>query len=113
MMAFEEMTAQRFRDALQTLDGISEKRMMGGLCFFHNGNMLGGVDRFEPDNRFMFRVGKDREAEALGRKGAKIVELGGRRMGGLIFVPELACGSGELRDWVDLAFEFVSELPAK
>jgi hypothetical protein len=51
------------------------------------GNMLGGVDRTKAGtDRFMFRVGKDNEAEALRRPGAMIVDMGGRRLGGLVFV---------------------------
>lgn len=49
--------------------------------------MLGGVDRTKAGtDRFMFRVGKDNEAEALRRPGAMIVDMGGRRLGGLVFV---------------------------
>ncbi len=113
-MAYDERLAVRFRDALAGMVGISEKRMMGGLCFFLNGNMLGGADRTKTGtDRFMFRVGKDNEEEALQRDGAAIVELGGRRMGGLIFVDENLCDDAALKDWVSLARGFVASLPPK
>ena len=87
---------------------------MGGLCFFINGNMIGGADRAKTGaGRFMFRVGKDNEAQALARAGATIVELGGRRMGGLIFADEDCCDDQALRDWLSLALSFVSALPPK
>ncbi len=113
-MAYDEHLAARFRKALDGLDGISEKKMMGGICFFLNGNMIGGADRTKAgEGRFMFRVGKENEAEALARAGARVMEHGGRRMSGLIFVAEEACGPDALKAWVALALDFVSTLPAK
>jgi len=113
-MAVDEGLSQRFRAATDHLSGVSEKRMMGGVCFLLNGNMLGGADRTkEGEGRFMFRVGKDNEAQALARNGAIVMEQGGRRMGGLIFVSEEVCDKNSLRDWIELALEFVSALPAK
>ena len=65
-MAYDDAVADRFRQAVDGLVGISEVRMMGGLCFLVNGNMLGGVDRTkEGIDRLMFRVGKVNQVEAL------------------------------------------------
>jgi len=113
-VAYDEALAARFRDALGDGPDTSEKRMMGGICFFVNGNMLGGADREKTGTgRFMFRVGKDNEAEALARPGASIMEQGGRRMGGLVFVAEDACDDNALCGWVALARNFVDTLPPK
>ena len=113
-MAHDEELAQRWRVALEGEAGISEKRMMGGICFFVNGNMLGGAraDK-EGWRRFMFRVGKDREAEALARPGASIVEMGGRKMGGMVFVDGPTCDDASLAEWVAMTLEFGKTLPAK
>ncbi len=44
--------------------------------------MSAGAHRIKSEEaRFMFRFGKDNEAEALVREGAEIVEPGGRPMG--------------------------------
>jgi TfoX-like protein len=113
-MAYDEELTDRFRGALDGHTDISEKRMMGGVCFLLSGNMIGGADRtMDGEGRFMFRVGKDNEAEALARDGAVIVEMGGRRMGGMVFVGEEACDNDALKDWLSLALGFVSTLPAK
>ena len=113
-MAYDEELVGRFRDALGDDASISEKRMMGGICFFINGNMLGGANRTkEGERRFMFRVGKDNEEEALGRPGASLVELGGRRMGGMIFVAEAKCGADAMLEWITLARNFVDHMPPK
>ncbi|SFJ88187.1 TfoX N-terminal domain-containing protein [Pseudovibrio ascidiaceicola] len=113
-MAYDEELSDRLREELEGIMGISEKRMMGGLCFFLDGNMLAGAHRIKSEEaRFMFRVGKGNEAEALGRDGAEIVELGGRRMGGLVFVAAEMCDQAALREWISLSMSFVAGLPAK
>ncbi|MEM1047489.1 MAG: TfoX/Sxy family protein [Pseudomonadota bacterium] len=89
---------------------ITTKRMFGGLCYFLNGNMLCGVDA----NRYMFRVGKDQEAEALTRPGASPMDITGRPLGGFVFVDPAACEDTErLVEWVAFATAFVAELPPK
>jgi hypothetical protein len=113
-MAYDLLLSMKFRDALRDLPGVSEKRMMGGVCFFLDGHMIGGVDRTRSGSgRFMFRVGKDNEAEALRRPGAVIVEQGGRRMGGFVFVEEAECDAEALERWLMLALGFVTTLPPK
>ena len=113
-MAYDEILAQRLRDGLRGVKGVTEKRMMGGLCVLVNGNMLGGVDKTKSgQDRFMFRVGKDTEAEALSRPGASIVDMGGKRLGGLIFVDAVVCDETTLKEWIAAALGFVRRLPKK
>ncbi|MEO0384592.1 MAG: TfoX/Sxy family protein [Pseudomonadota bacterium] len=113
-MAVDETLNERLRQALADLPGISEVRMMGGTCFLLNGNMLGGADRDKSgEPRFMFRVGKENEAEALGRPGAVPMVFGERRMGGLVFVDTALCDDHDLMSWIALAQSFVAELPPK
>lgn len=113
-MAYDEELTDRFRKGVDGLGGIVEKRMMGGVCFMLDGNMLGGADRQKTgEGRFMFRVGKNNEAEALLRPGAKTMEQGGRKMTGLIFVNEEDVDTDSLRDWIALALTFVGSLPPK
>lgn len=113
-MAYDEKLTKRMRHALSGQGGISEKRMMGGVCFFLNGNMLGGADRSkEGVRRLMFRVGKVNMGEALDRPGAAVMTLGGRRMGGFVFVDAADCDDRTLASWIELARSFVDTLPAK
>ncbi len=113
-MAYDEELTDRFRNTLGGHVDISEKRMMGGVCFLLGGNMIGGADRTKDGaGRFMFRVGKGNETEALSRDGATIMEQGGRRMGGLVFVNEDACDDDALKEWISMALSFVSTLPPK
>jgi len=114
-MAVDEALTKRFYKAVGIRKGITEKRMMGGLCFMLDGNMLGGADRDEKTHygRFMFRVGKDNESKALAFKQASIVEQGGRRMGGMVFVDADACNDTDLKTIAKLAKSFNRSLPAK
>ena len=111
-MAANDVLAERMRDALAGREKIEERRMFGGLCFLMNGNMLCGVSGSGVD-RFMFRVGKDLEAEALSRPGASPMDFTGRKMGGLVWVDADQAIETGLETWVDLAEQFVGALPAK
>ena len=109
-MAYSEELAQILRDALSDVDGITEKKMFGGLCFLLNGNMLCGVHK----NGGMARVGKDNEAAALELDGVEPLSFTGRRMGGMVDVSEAAIAHPGIRDAVlTLARDFDESLPAK
>lgn len=113
-MAQDELLNERLRVAIPPAFVVTEKAMMGGLCFMVNGNMLGGADRQKDGKgRFMFRVGKDNEEVALSRPGAIPLENGKKRMGGMIFVDETKCDDVQLKEWVALALSFVGQLPSK
>jgi hypothetical protein len=111
VMAYSELLAMRFRDALGSRSGIVEKRMMGGLVFMLDGNMLGAVGRRDDVDRFMFRVGPEQVSEAV-RRGATQMEMGGRVMKGFVFVKE-ADAADTLEDWIAMACRFVESLPPK
>ena len=109
-MAYHEIYAGILRDALATLDGVTEKRMFGGLCFMLHGNMLCGVDK----GAGMARVGKDNQAAALALPGIEPLSFTGRKMGGMVDIePEAMENEATLRAVLDLALDFVAALPAK
>ncbi len=113
-MPVDERLSARFRKALAGLEGVSEKKMMGGLCFMLNGNMVGGAHR-EKDGRglFMFRVGKGNTAGAEALGNGRVVELGGRVMSGLYFVDADDLTDPAFDDWKALAISHATSLPAK
>ena len=114
-MAYDADLAARFQDALGGLQGISEKRMMGGACVLLDGNMVGGThrDKNSGEGFYMFRVGKDNEAVAGARPEATPMIHGGRRMGGFFYVSEDACTDEILAEWIALAVGFAGALPPK
>lgn len=109
-MAYDESHARVFRDALADLDGVTEKRMFGGLCFLLNGNMICGVHK----DGGMARVGKEHEAAALENEGVDPLSFTGRRMGGMVEFTEAALLDESIReDVLGLARDFVGSLPPK
>ena len=108
-MPYDPHLAQRMRSALQSQSGVVEKMMFGGYCWMLNGNMLCGVEV----GRFMFRVGKDLEAEALSRPGARPMDITGRPMRGFVWVSAEAADGEGLERWIALAERYVGALPAK
>ena len=109
-MAYDEGLAQILRDDLAQTNGVSEKKMFGGLCFMLNGNMLCGVHT----KGSMFRVGKENESTAMDIEGALPLGFTGRKMGGMIDVTDDAFEDDERRlQWLNLAKQFVGNLPSK
>jgi TfoX/Sxy family transcriptional regulator of competence genes len=108
-MTDDQLDADRMRRALSELGGIAEKRMFGGICFLLNDHMLCGTGK----HGFMFRVGREQEAEALARPGATAMEMNGRRFRGFVWVNRSKCTDRNLRSWVALAQGYVAGLPPK
>lgn len=113
-MAYDDMLAGQYRDWLRSHEGITEKQMMGGVCFFANGNMIGGADRTKDGvGRFMFRIGKENQALGESLPGASPMVQGGRAMDGFFFVAEDACSADELKIWFNHALRNARSLPPK
>ncbi len=112
-MAYDEILAMRVRDALGGGKHVTEKRMMGGVCFLLNGNMVCGVDRTKGgDGRFMFRIGKDNPA-ASELRGGVVVTMGERKMPGFFFVDERECSGKNFKTWIETAKAYAESLPPK
>lgn len=113
-MAYDELTTERFRMALGMLAPITEKRMMGGLCFLYHGHMIGGADMSkEGVRRFMFRLGKDNQELGLSLPGAEPLIQGGRTLRGMFFVDEAELDDEQLKLWVETATKHVLTLEPK
>ena len=109
-MAYDEGLAQLMRDDLAGRDGITEKKMFGGLAFMLNGNMVCGVHK----DGGMFRVGKGNENKAMQIDGAGPMQFTGRKMGGMVDVAEDTLSDDELRNQiVTMALEYARSLPPK
>lgn len=109
-MAYDDGLAQIFRDDFIRFEGVSERKMFGGLCFMLNGNMLCGVHK----EGGMARVGKENEALALQIKGVSPLSFTGRPMGGMVDLDAEVITDYQLRaDVLALAIEYVENLPPK
>lgn len=113
-MVYDASLTDRMRRALKHVNGVVEKRMMGGICFMVDNHMVGGAHQEKTgQQRFMFRVGKPNIELALMNQDAHPVEMGGRLMGGFIYVDGNVCSDKELGRWMDLCVAFTRTLPPK
>ena len=108
-MPYDPELADAMRHALGPYRQVVEKKMFGGYCWMLRGNMLCGVEV----GRYMFRVGKELESEALSRPGAKPMDITGRPMRGFVWVDAKAAKGDVLENWIAFAARFVSSLPPK
>ena len=109
-MAYDEDVANRVRQAVAAHEGLSERKMFGGLCLMLNGNMFAGIIGGE----LMLRVGPHRFEELLAKPGARPMDFTGRPMNGYLYVSPVAFSTAEdLSTWLEPALEYVGSLPAK
>ncbi|MDJ1008682.1 MAG: TfoX/Sxy family protein [Paracoccaceae bacterium] len=109
-MAYDEGLAALIRDDLAGLDGVTERKMFGGLCFQLHGHMVGGVHK----GGGMMRVGKAREATARAIPGTGPMTFTGRPMAGMVDVSEEALADDTRRgQLLALALENARSLPPK
>ena len=109
-MAYDEGLAQILREALGDNDGISERKMFGGLCFTLNGHMVCGVH----GSGGMARVGKDSEEAALKIVGTAPLSFTGRRMGGMVDLSgDLIADEARRGAVLAMAIEHAQSLPPK
>ena len=101
--------AASVRNLLKGKKGVTEKPMMGGICFMLRDHMLCGTAK----PGYMFRVGKENDREALSRPGAVPISLGGTRRPGFVWVDPDKCDGRQLKSWIALAESYVGKLPPK
>lgn len=106
-MAFDEELAERVRGALTGVDGVTERKMFGGLTFMLGGKMCCGV----VGERLMVRVGHDAYDDALAEPFAAPMDFTGRPLRGMVYVGGEGFREDEaLSRWVGKGVEFVSSL---
>ena len=109
-MAYDEEMAFRIRAALAEQDGVTERKMFGGLAFMVNGHMCCGIGKGD----LMVRVGPDQYEEALAQPHAREMDFTGRPMRGMVNVDPTGYATDEdLQAWVDRGLAFVTGLPPK
>lgn len=106
---FDPYLVDQMRTGMDQRPGITEKKMFGGIFWMLNGNMLCAVT----GHGLMFRVGAEREEDALTRPGARAMDVTKRPMPGFIRVDSEAALETGFEDWIAYAVQFVGTLPAK
>jgi TfoX/Sxy family transcriptional regulator of competence genes len=108
-MSYDEALAARVRSRLAAEEGLTERKMFGGLAFMLDGHMVCGIVRDE----LMLRLGPERAAAALERPHVRQMDITGRPLTGMVFVAPAGLGQASLRSWVGQAIAFVRTLPPK
>lgn len=109
-MAYDEGLGHRIRAELAVQDGISERKMFGGLAFMVNGNMVCGV----VGDELMVRVGPEQWDAALALPHARAMDFTGKPMRGMIYVDEAGIAEdADLAVWVGRGLAFATKLPPK
>ena len=109
-MAYSEELAARVRDILGLRDGVSERRMFGGIAWMVDGNMACGT----LGEDLMIRLAPEDAESALGEPHVGPMDFTGRPMRGFVKVSgEGVTEDADLARWVDAGAAFAASLPPK
>jgi TfoX/Sxy family transcriptional regulator of competence genes len=109
-MAYDAALAERVRERLAAVTGVSEKRMFGGIAFLTYGNMTVGVY----GEGLIVRIDPGTMDQVLtAEPGVRPFDMGGRSMRGWLLVAGEALSDGELERWIGQARRYVATLPPK
>jgi TfoX/Sxy family transcriptional regulator of competence genes len=110
-MAYDEDLANRIRALIAAEDGLTEKKMFGGLAFLIDGNMSVGVSG---QGGLMVRVDPDQTEELVAKPHARPFEMRGREMRGWLRVDDEGLRTKrQLEPWVRRGIAYARALPAK
>ncbi|MDQ2750885.1 MAG: TfoX/Sxy family protein, partial [Actinomycetota bacterium] len=99
------------RELVQGTDGVSEKRMFGGLAFLCNGNMAVSASG---QGGLLLRVDPAETDELIDEPRVQRFQMRGREMNGWLRVEaDAAMTDDELTAWVQRGLSFARSLPAK
>lgn len=104
-MAFNELLANRVREALMDQPQVEEKKMFQGLCFMVNDKLCVCVG----NNELMCRIGETEVKLAVEKENCRQMIHNGKPMKDYIFVDtEYKFSSQELDHWISLSLRFNS-----
>ncbi len=110
-MAYDEDLANRIRELLGEQDGVTEKRMFGGLAFLIDGRMSVSVSGH---GGLMLRCDPAETEQLRGKPHAGPFEMRGRVMDGWLRVePDGVRTKRQLERWVERGVSYARSLPPK
>ncbi len=110
-MAYDEDLANRIRELIAADDGVSEKRMFGGLAFLVNGNM--SVSASGQGGLFL-RVPPEESDALAADPHVEVAVMRGREMPGWLRVSaEAVRDKRSLQRWVTRSVTYARSLPPK
>jgi len=108
---YDLQLADRIRAFLRDEDGVTEKRMFGGLAF-----LVGGRLAVAASGRggLLVRVAPDDAEDRLGEPGVEPFLMRGREVGGWLLVDVGAVATDEgLAEWVTLGVDHARSQPPR
>ncbi len=110
-MTYDLALADRIRDLIADLPGLSEKKMFGGLAFLVNGNMMVAASG---QGGLMVRVNPEQSDDLAAAGVARPMEMRGRPMRGWLRVDgDNLRTKRELAKWVTLGSKYAQSLAPK
>lgn len=104
------LLADRVREILSGREGVSERRMFGGVCFMIHGNMCVGTWK----GSLIVRLDKRDHEKTLAEPHTKPADITGRVMKGWALVEPAGIDSdNDLEEWVRRAAIHAESLPPK
>jgi TfoX/Sxy family transcriptional regulator of competence genes len=102
-MTYNEILAQKVRDAIAHIPRVVEKKMFGGIAFMVNGKMCVSAGK----DRLMCRIDPAIHEEVLKKKGCRTVIMKGREYKGYVFVSKEGLRTRKDLDyWIGLALGY-------
>ncbi|MGB3737392.1 MAG: TfoX/Sxy family protein [Ilumatobacter sp.] len=110
-MAFDDALAERVRERLDGEDGVTERRMFGGIAFLVDGHMAVVVSG---RGGLMVRADPVEAAKLVADGPARYAEMRGREMTAWLRVDdEVVADEEALFEWVDRGVASARVLPPK
>lgn len=110
-MAYDEELADRVREHVEHEQGLTEKRMFGGLAFLIDGHMAVAANS---KGGLMVRVDPADTETLLREPRARPMEMRGREMSGWLRVDvDADVSDEELASWVSRGVAYARSLPPK
>ena len=110
-MAYDEDLANRIRESMADEDGLTEKKMFGGLAFLINGNMSVSASG---QGGLLLRVDPEQTEALSARAHASPFVMRGREMQGWLRVGAEGVKTRQQLDaWVRRGVDYARSLPPK
>jgi len=110
-VAYDEELAERIREFVAGMPGLTEKKMFGGLAFLVGGNMAVAASG---QGGLLVRVDPEESERLVSTTGARPMEMRGREMAGWLRVDaDDVRTKSRLAKWVERGTAYARSLPAK
>ncbi len=109
-MAYDTELAERVRAIVGARQGLTERKMFGGIAWMVHGHMAYGV----LGDEVIVRLSVEDSDRALAEPDTRAFDMTGRPMRGFVVVGgQSIAQDGELRGWVEAGADYASSLPLK